>query len=190
EETGDAVRARVELYARQHGDSGPEDSVAHLRRAREQYERRRSPGGAFEPKSAAASEWTSLGPTNGAGRMTSIAPHPTLAGTAYAGSAGGGLWKTEDSGASWTPLTDDLSDLVVGAVAIAPSSPGTIYLGTGEANGTPGIGLLVSSDGGSTWTLPDAVIARWVFRISVHPGNPLELVAGNRARGSPAPAAG
>jgi photosystem II stability/assembly factor-like uncharacterized protein len=183
EESEDGVRARDELYLRQHGELDRVEGLARLQRAREQYARRRTERQALQSKSAAVSRWTSLGPTNGAGRMNSIALHPTLAGTAYAGSAGGGLWKTEDYGASWRPLTDDLSDLIVGAVAVAPSSPDTIYLGTGEANGMPGIGLLVSVDGGANWTLPDTVIAGWFFRISVHPANPQDLAAGTDAGG-------
>ena len=174
----DAVGERLELYLTQHGGSARRDPVARLQKAKQEYEGRRSARAKIGAKPSAATAWVSLGPTNGAGRMTSIAPHPTLIGTVYVGAAGGGVWKTEDSGATWTPLTDDLVDLAVGALAIAPSAPDTIYLGTGEANGASGIGLLSSNDGGATWALPDAVIATAFYRISVHPDRPEELVAG------------
>src|SRR6266545_2837591 len=92
------------------------------------------------------------------------------------------------------PLTDDLNDLSVGALAVAPSSPNIIYLGSGEgayavdaghqlAPFIPGIGLLKSSDGGANWTLPASVVASRFYRISVHPTNPLELVAGTNQGG-------
>ena len=115
--------------------------------------------------------------------MTSIAPDPATPGTVYAGSAGGGVWKTTDDGATWQPLTDDLPDLAVGALAVAPSAPDTIYLGTGEPNGMPGIGLLTSSDGGATWVLPTEVVANFFYRISVHPEHAGDIVAGTDAGG-------
>ncbi len=172
------IQERIELYLAQHGDDGRIDPLRRLGRLRQEYERRRRERDGLESKAMGEPRWVSLGPTNGAGRMTSIAPHPTILGTVYAGAAGGGVWKTEDNGASWKPLTDDLPDLAVGALAIAPSSPDTIYLGTGAPIGWPGIGLLTSSDGGATWVLPEAVIASAFYRISVHPSRPGELVAG------------
>src|SRR5262249_57892684 len=105
---------------------------------------------------------------------------PTVAGTAFAGAAGGGLWRTTDSGATWTPLTDTLPNLAAGAVALAPSNASVIYVGTGEAgsNGdrVPGIGILSSSDSGNTWNLPPFVLATGFHRISVSPNDPKELV--------------
>ncbi len=176
----ESILARFKLYAGQHGDAGRIDPQRRLRAVRQEYERRRSSREKREPLGIGGSRWVSLGPTNGAGRMTAVAPHPTRIGTVYAGAAGGGVWKTEDGGATWTPLTEDLPDLSVGALAIAPSSPDTIYLGTGEGGFggfIPGIGLLTSSDAGATWTLPETILARSFFRISVHPSRPQELFA-------------
>ena len=117
--------------------------------------------------------------------MTAIAPHPTVPGTVYAGAAGGGVWKTTDGGATWTPLTEDLHDLSVGALALAPSNPSIVYLGTGEGGhpsfAIPGIGFVKSLDGGRTWILPTTVLATQFYRISVHPSNPDELVVGTNA---------
>jgi photosystem II stability/assembly factor-like uncharacterized protein len=184
-ESQDVFAERVELYLSQRGQHARIDPLVRLQKSRQEYERRQSVRGRLEAKATTApgERWTSLGPTNGAGRVTSIAPHPTAIGTVYVGAAGGGVWKTQDNGTTWTPLTDDLNDLSVGAVAIAPSSPDTIYLGTGEPSGTPGIGLVTSSDGGATWTYPTAVVARAFYRISVHPNNPQELVAGTDSGG-------
>jgi photosystem II stability/assembly factor-like uncharacterized protein len=185
-ESQDVFAERVELYLSQRGQHARIDPLVRLQKSQQEYERRLSARGRLESKAATATpgdRWASLGPTNGAGRVTSIAPHPTAVGTVYVGAAGGGVWKTQDNGTTWTPLTDDLDDLSIGAVAIAPSSPDTIYLGTGEPSGTPGIGLVTSSDGGATWTYPAAVVARSFYRISVHPSNPQELVAGTDAGG-------
>lgn len=101
------------------------------------------------------------------GRVTSIGLDPTdpSGNTVYVGAAQGGVWKSTDGGSTWTPLLDhpvqpngtalpvaDYS-LAVGAIAVDPS--GTVYVGTGEGNGSVdsyyGAGILKSTDGGQTW---------------------------------------
>lgn len=178
------VEARTRDYLLHHGDNGVIDPVLLLRRTREfsaEFERDRR----IRTLAINGNAWVSLGPTNGAGRTLSIAVDPTVAGSAIVGTAGGGAWKTTNAGASWTPLTEGIPNLAIGAVAVAPSNPAIIYLGTGEAgpNGDriPGIGLLASNDGGITWTLPSSVLATGFHRISVHPTNPLELVVGTNS---------
>jgi photosystem II stability/assembly factor-like uncharacterized protein len=78
----------------------------------------------------------------------------------YIAAAGGGVWKTTDNGANWIPLTDAQSTLSMGAIAVAPSNTSVIYAGTGEANNSGdsnfGRGVLVSTDGGTNWTLRTA----------------------------------
>ena len=122
---------------------------------------------AIEPATAAVSTmaWTFVGgkpvrnefwsgSNDAGGRVVSIACHPTIASVAYAASASGGIWKTTDSGANWTPLTDAQPSLNHGAVEIDRAFPETIYAATGEyTTGSSGTGLLRSLDGGSTWTL-------------------------------------
>lgn len=123
--------------------------------------------------SPSTSSWTPLGPAPigtdptqaVAGRVTSLAVAPVVAvpsgtpsspETFYAGPAGGGLWKSTDNGSTWAPLTDTQADLAIGAVAVDPFNPSIVYAGTGEDNGCAdcysGIGLLRSTDGGSTWS--------------------------------------
>jgi hypothetical protein len=95
----------------------------------------------FAPQAA----WTEIGPNpipNGqvvsgaalavSGRTIAIAVHPTNANIVYVGTANGGLYRTTDGGATWTPLMDSAQSLAIGAIAIAPSSPDTVYVGTGE----------------------------------------------------------
>jgi hypothetical protein len=184
DETGCAGE-RVLDYLERHGDYGEIDPEVLLYVTREEHERLTREGRQLQADAVAGTVWTSLGPTNGAGRATALALHPTAAGTAIIGAAGGGAWRTTDNGATWTPLTETIANLSVGAVAYAPSSPTTVYLGTGEGGyGSmfiPGIGLLKSTDGGNNWTLPSSVIAPMFYRVLVHPTNPNELIIGTNA---------
>ncbi len=174
-------------YILRHGINGIIDHDALLEATRAFQAQRKSElvSRPIAGDSIGGTLWTSIGPANGGGRMTAIATHPTTAGTLIAGAAGGGAWKTTDSGATWTVLTDSIPNLAVGAVAYAPSDTNQIYLGTGEnaysGDVITGIGLLYSANGGSAWTLPSSVIATRFFRISVHPANPNEVVAATDA---------
>lgn len=169
---------RTADYILRHGIAGRVDPESLLEAMRV-YQDQRARGAGTD--GVGGTVWTSIGPNNNGGRMTSIAPHPTTAGTLLVGAAGGGVWRTTDSGATWSVLTDSVGNLAVGAVAYIPSDPTKIYVGTGENaynfDGITGIGLLYSSDSGAHWTLPSSVIAQRFFRISVNPGNPLEIVA-------------
>src|SRR6185503_18869728 len=185
----DVLLERIRLYLSRHGTNGRIDPQRRLESVRAEYRHRiaEETSRGISPQTVGGTNWVSLGPTNGAGRATAIAPHPTDPATLYVGAAGGGVWKTTDSGSSWTPLTDFINDLSVGAVAVAPSSPNIIYLGTGEGgiaiDFIPGIGFLKSTDGGASWIFPSTVLATKFYRLSVHPTNPQELVAGTNAGG-------
>jgi hypothetical protein len=90
-----------------------------------------------------------------AGRTTALAAAPD--GSLFVGAADGGVWKSTDQGAHWKPVTDNQGTLSIGALLVVPSKRGyTVYAGTGEANTSSdsyaGIGVIASSDGGSTWT--------------------------------------
>lgn len=98
--------------------------------------------------------WFSMGPTNVAGRTLAIEVHPTDSNIVFTGTASGGLWKSTNQGVSWTPLTDYLPTLAVGAIEIDASQPEHMWIGTGEGWGgdfVHGIGVLESWDGGETW---------------------------------------
>lgn len=91
-----------------------------------------------------------------AGRMTALAASPDGA-TLFAGAADGGVWRSSDGGATWTPVFDTQGTLSIGALLTVPTTSGyTLYVGTGEANTNSdsyaGIGVLASSDAGATWT--------------------------------------
>jgi len=110
-----------------------------------------------QSKSSRSGNWENFGPHNVSGRIISIAFHPTDSNTIYAGSAGGGLWKTTNNGLTWNPLTDFLPSLAIGAIAINPKNPNKILIATGEGYSlltefSSGIGILVSYDAGQTFS--------------------------------------
>lgn len=101
--------------------------------------------------------WLERGPGNVGGRTRAIIvdSRDVTRSTWIAGSVGGGIWRTTNKGLSWTPLTDHLPRLAIGALGQAPSNPAIMYAGTGEGyrNGDAliGDGMLKSVDGGLTW---------------------------------------
>src|SRR6266480_1352762 len=99
-------------------------------------------------------QWRQIGPFRG-GRALTIEGVPGEPDTYYFGAVAGGVWKTIDGGANWTPLFDKQPISSIGAIAIAPSDHTVIYAGTGEAairgNTTYGVGVFKSVDGGKTW---------------------------------------
>ncbi len=120
--------------------------------------------------------WESVGPLR-AGRALAIAGSERRPHEYYAGLAGGGLWKTADGGTTWGPVTDgQIASAAVGAVAVAPSDPDVVYLGTGDpqwrGDHRTGDGVYRSSDGGRTWVHRGLPNAQTIARIRVHPQDP------------------
>jgi len=99
-------------------------------------------------------QWRQIGPFRG-GRALAIEGIPGDPETYYFGAVAGGVWKTSDGGATWTPLFDKEAISSIGAIAIAPSDHNVLYVGTGEAairgNTTYGIGVFKSVDAGKSW---------------------------------------
>jgi photosystem II stability/assembly factor-like uncharacterized protein len=105
--------------------------------------------------------WEPIGPvgisdfTRSTGRIATIALHPEDPDIIYIGGAQGGVWRTDDGGLSWRPLTDSECSLAMGSVVIDPVDPNIVYAGTGEqhfsADSYYGCGILRSTDGGDTW---------------------------------------
>ncbi len=118
-------------------------------------------------------EWRAIGPARG-GRVQSVAGVIGDRNTYYMGATGGGVWKTSDAGNSWRNVTDGfLNTGSVGAVAVAPSDPNVVYVGTGEAdirgNFSHGDGVYRSLDAGKTWQHVGLDDTRQIGRIAVHP---------------------
>ena len=172
-----------------------------------------------EAPAAATATWTMIGPRptnvlaeygpvgNGSpftsGRVAALAVDPRNAAVAYTGASGGGVWKTTDGGQNWVPLTDSQPSLATCSIALAPSNPDIVYVGTGEQNNSGdsyyGAGVLKSLDGGATWTqfagpfvgpFSSSRISGGGSRIgamAVHPTNPdVVLAAADRTPASSA----
>ena len=120
--------------------------------------------------------WRSIGPVNMAGRITDVEVDPRNPKVFYVAGATGGLWKTVNAGTTFIPLWDDGPIASLGDIAIAPSNPNIIYLGTGEDDSRnsvqPGYGVYKSTDGGITWRSVGLEKTQHIGRIVVHPTNP------------------
>jgi photosystem II stability/assembly factor-like uncharacterized protein len=123
-------------------------------------------------------KWQFVGPKNVSSRCTAIAVVAPKGKnyTTYIGSAGGGLWKTDNEGTTWEPVFEKAASTAIGAVAVAPSDPTIVWVGTGEANifrsSQSGVGVYKSIDAGKTWKNMGLVDTYTIPRIVVHPSNP------------------
>ncbi len=118
-------------------------------------------------------QWRSVGPASMGGRISDIAVDPTNTYTYYVAMATGGVIKTTDNGTTWTAVFNHEPVGSVGAVAIDPSKPSTVWVGTGEANSRNssswGDGVYKSVDGGAEWTHVGLDKTREIARIVVDP---------------------
>ena len=120
--------------------------------------------------------WRSVGPDRG-GRSLAVAGVKGQPKVGYFGATGGGLWKTTDSGETWTPVTDgQITSASVGAVAVSESNPDIVYIGTGEScirgDIMAGDGVYKSTDAGKTWTHIGFEKSENISRIRIDPTNP------------------
>jgi len=132
---------------------------------------------AVEPALLDGLEYRLLGPWRG-GRVTTVTGVPQQPQVFYMGAAGGGVWKTVNAGATWENISDGQIPVgTIGAVAVAPSDPNVIYVGTGEApirgvTTSQGEGLWKSTDGGRSFAFMGLADTGQISRIEVHPGDP------------------
>jgi len=133
-------------------------------------------------------KWRSVGPHRG-GRAVAVAGVADRPHLYYMGATGGGVWKTENAGVSWSNISDGFFETgSIGAIDVAPSDPNVIYVGTGEGpirgvTTSHGDGVYRSTDAGETWNNVGLAEARQISAVRVHPSNPdLVYVA---AQGNP-----
>jgi len=119
--------------------------------------------------------WRLAGPFRG-GRTVTATGVPGAPDRFYFGAVGGGVWRSDNAGRTWQPIFDDQSIASIGAIAVAPSNPDVIYVGTGEADMrsdiSHGDGMYKSIDGGTTWRHVGLKDSRQIGQILVDPKNP------------------
>ena len=120
-------------------------------------------------------KWRLVGPFRG-GRVLAVEGVPGDPNTYYFGGVAGGVWKSTDGGLNWVPLFDKEPVSSIGSIAVAPSDPNVIYVGTGEAcirgNISFGDGVYKSLDGGKTWKNVGLQDTRQIGKVIVDPHNP------------------
>jgi photosystem II stability/assembly factor-like uncharacterized protein len=138
-----------------------------------------SPAQQYPTEMLSGLQWRDVGPMRG-GRTYAVAGNASQPDTFYMGSVGGGVWKTENSGRTWFPIADDLQTGIpigsIGAIAVAPSNPGIVYVGTGEpdirSQNSYGIGVFKSTDAGKTWHSVGLAETRQIGKIVIDPSDP------------------
>jgi len=117
--------------------------------------------------------WRSIGPSNMSGRIDDLEAVVDNPSTIYIGLATGGIWKSTNMGTTWTPIFDTYPVSSIGDIAIAPSDPDIIYVGSGESNNrqstTRGDGVYKSTDGGETFTNVGLQDTHHISRVLVDP---------------------
>ncbi len=175
----------------------PEDRYERAWRLEQARRALRRPAGAGRAQTIPA--WQPLGPKNVGGRTTALAINPLNANILLAGSASGGLWRSDTAGmgvSAWHYIDTGFPVLGVGAIAISAADTGTVYIGTGEVygldssigglyirttRGSYGIGILKSTDGGQTWSHSldwSYAQRRGVQVIRIDPNDPDRVFAG------------
>ena len=128
-----------------------------------------------DPSRYSSLQWRSIGPYRG-GRTVGAAGVPQQPNVFYIGVNDGGVWKTTDFGRTWVPIFDDQSTGSIGTIAVAPSNPDIVYVGSGEGLHRPdlstGNGLYKSSDAGRTWEHLGLQDGQQIPKIAVDPKNP------------------
>ncbi len=171
------------------------DSFEVGRRHASQMPKARIGGGPGGSRPMTTPQWSFVGPTNlsapyetyyglGAinGRVSAVAFDPTTSSTIYASGAQGGLWKSTDSGKTWTWLSSTWTQLAVNRIVIDPNNPKTIYVAKGDYHGyiAGGYGILKTTDGGTTWSeIAMAAMGKvGVASLLIDPTNSNILIAG------------
>src|SRR5437868_11734854 len=127
-------------------------------------------------------KFRNLGPAAGGGRVTAVAGVVGQPNVYYIGAAAGGIFRTNDGGLSWKPIFEKETVASIGAIALAPSNPNIIWVGTGESNIrndiSGGRGVYMSTDGGSNWRFMGLKDTGQISSVVVDPDNPNIVLVG------------
>ncbi|MGH7584218.1 MAG: VPS10 domain-containing protein [Gemmatimonadales bacterium] len=165
-------------FLRTTGEAGLALSVIapYVGRAGAHWHPRFRTGAAPQPIDALESglKWRMLGPFRG-GRTDAVTGVPGRPNEFYFGAVNGGVWKSIDAGRVWEPVFDGMPVASIGAIAVAPSAPDTVYVGTGESTLRDstgfGNGVYKSTDAGKTWTHVGLDDTQHIGKIAVDPRN-------------------
>lgn len=134
---------------------------------------------AITPQTYASLHWRLVGPFRG-GRVLAVTGIPGNPSLFYFGAVDGGVWKTDDAGRTWNPIFDREAIGSIGAIAVAPSNPNIIYVGSGEADMRSDIsygnGIYRSMDGGARWKHIGLTDTRHIARVLIDPKNPQRVI--------------
>ena len=134
----------------------------------------------LDPALLKSLKWRGIGPYRG-GRTRAIGGVPSQPGVFYIGVCNGGVWKTNDFGRTWQPIFDDQPTGSIGAVAVAPSDPNIVYVGSGEGLHRPdlsvGDGIYKSTDAGKTWSHLGLRDGQQIPQLAVDPKDPNKVFA-------------
>src|SRR5262245_850211 len=135
-----------------------------------------SPNVIINPNTYQDLRWRSIGPHRG-GRSTAAVGVRTQPNVFYMGATGGGVWKTDNYGITWAPVTDgQLPTGSIGAIDVSDSNPDVVYVGTGSeairSNVIVGRGVFKSTDAGRTWQAAGLADVGQIGQLKVHPKNP------------------
>jgi len=123
-------------------------------------------------------EWRAVGPMQAGARVEAIAVPAGSRNTIFVGIGSGNLWKTENNGISWTPIFEKESSFSIGDVAVAPSDPEVVWVGTGETQprhsgySYSGTGVFRSTDAGATWRNMGLHDTHHIGKVLIHPTDP------------------
>ena len=127
-----------------------------------------------------ALKWRQIGPAVAGGRVAAVAGTASDPSLYYLGAAGGGVWKSENGGATWTAVFEKEPVAAIGAVTIDPTNENVVWVGTGETNPrndvSYGDGVYKTVDGGKTWTNVGLKATRHIGRILIDPKNPKHVI--------------
>ncbi len=168
-----AEKARQEAAAKQQASPEPAKTDNATKAEGEKADEEKKPADPMSSPTFNGLKFRSIGPAFTSGRVTGFAVDPGNPTHYFVAAASGGVWKTINNGTTWTPVFDKEGSYSIGAIALDPKNPLTVWVGTGENNSqrsvSYGSGVYRSDDGGKTWTNVGLKTSEHIGRIAIDP---------------------